>query len=287
MLQSFLEQLLDYSRGIIPVFLFAVLISAILDKVLPESFFENVGTCHSKSLQGKNNFIPVLFASILGALIPLCTCGMLPLASKLKKKGASWLITISFLTAGNASSVTALFLTFVLGLKLTLLRFLFAVVFGILVAYIFALFFKPSIDQNHSATIPPQNIFREFVFLIFSFGPWVLVAIFIAAAISVFLKSDDVISFAGSKNIFSPFLLSISSFPFYFCAGADIPISKALLEKGAGIGSVLAFMTASPSVNLTTLIVYQKWLGLKSSIVYLAVSFLACGVLGLIINTLL
>lgn len=285
--ETFIKLFFHYSHDIVPAFLFALLVSAILAEIIPENFFERV--------LGSNHFISVFLASITGALIPLCTCGMIPLASKLQKKGTSWLIAASFLTAGNASSITAIILTLVLGLKIALLRFLFAVIFGILVAYIFTLFFKSnSTDgKNQICTIKTchskplyKKIISEFISLLFSFGPWVLLSIIIAASISLFLKPDYVAEFAGTGNILSPFLLPISGFPFYFCGGSDIPISKALLEKGASLGSVLAFMTASPGVNLTSFLVYQKWLGVKNAVIYLTISFLVCGFLGLIINFL-
>ncbi len=282
--ESFAKLFFHYSYDLIPAFLFALLISAILAEVIPENLFE-------KTL-GSNHFISVFLASIIGAIIPLCTCGMIPLASKLQRKGTSWLMAISFLTAGNACSITALILTCVLGIKITIFRFLFAVIFGILVAYIFVLFFKPDIsNQISNADIchdkpVHKKIISEFISLIISFGPWVLISITIASLISLFLKPDYFIHVTGNKNIFSPFLLSLSGFPFYFCGGSDIPISKALLEKGASLGSVLAFMNAAPGVNLISFLVYQKWLGVKNAMTYLVISFFICGALGLIINFL-
>lgn len=279
---EFLKLLLDYSVGIIPAFLFALLISAVLTEVIPDSFFEKI--------LSKKGIIFVIISSIIGALIPLCTCGMIPLASKLQKKGASWLIVISFLTAGNASSITALLLTLVLGFNITAFRFLLSVIFGITVAYIFVYIFKPvSILPNNNTYLNNQlpqskRITKEFSGLIIGFGPWVLAAIFLAAIIGRFLSPIYVVSFAGAGNFFAPFLFSIIGFPFYFCAGADVPIAKALLEKGAGVGNILAFMTAAPGVNLTSFLIYQRWLGLKSAIQYLVISALICGILGLLVN---
>ena len=282
--QDLLNQLIEYSLCILPVFLFALLISAVLAEIIPDSFFEKV--LSSKGI------VFVLISSIIGALIPLCTCGMIPLASKLQKKGASWPIVISFLTSGNASSITALLLTLVLGLKITILRFFFSVIFGIVVAYLFVLLFSPNNalktnNNNTKATheLPlPKKIIKEFVGLITSFGPWVLVAISVGSIISLYIKPEIVVRFAGTQNLASSFLLAISGFPFYFCAGADIPVSKALLEKGASLGSVLSFMTASGGVNLISFFIYQKWLGLKNAFIYLAISALVCGFMGLLVN---
>lgn len=288
MLQDFFKLLLDYSVGIIPLFVFALLISALLSEALPDSFYEKV-------LSAKG-FTLVIASSIIGALIPLCTCGTIPLASKLKEKGASWLIVISFLTSGNASSITALLLTLAVGLKITLLRFLFAVVFGILASYIFVLIFKPEsmtnkkqdlVQEQTSRKLLVRKVLKEFRGLVLNFSPWVLAAILVASIIGVFLKPHQVVSFAGVHNLFAPFLFSLLGFPFYFCAGADVPIAKSLLVKGAGLGSILAFMTSAPGINLTSFLIYQRWLGLKDTITYLLISVLVCGLLGLAINTIL
>lgn len=286
-MQAFIEQLFHYSICIVPAFVFALLISAILTEIIPESFFENV--LSSKS------FIFIIVSSVVGALIPLCTCGMIPLATKLQKKGASWLMVISFLTAGNASSITAILLTLTLGLKITLLRFIVSVIFGILVSYVFVLIFKPEISsfinkasctESSKVTALPLKIFHEFKGLLFCFGPWVIAAVLIGTIISFYLNPESVIKIAGIENILSPFILSLCGFPFYFCAGSDLPISKVLLEKGASLGSVIAFMTASPGINFTTFLIYQKWLGFKKAIVYLFISVVVCGTMGLIVNLL-
>ena len=279
---DFLHTILHYSLTIIPAFLLALLVSAVIVEFLPDKLYERI--------LSSNNFLLIVAASVLGALIPICTCGMIPLASKLHKKGASWLFVISFLTAGNASSITALLLTLILGIGITLFRFVFAVIFGILVAYIFVLLFKPKslLKEDCSTDLkqgsPVKRITSEFVSLSKSFGPWVLMAVLIASVISLYLHPVYVVNFAGVKNFFAPFLFSVIGFPFYFCAGADIPISSALVHKHAGLGSIFSFMTTAGGVNLTSLLVYQKWIGLKSSIIYLLISVIVSGCLGLIVN---
>jgi uncharacterized membrane protein YraQ (UPF0718 family) len=185
----------------------------------------------------------------------------------------------------------------VLGLKITIFRFLFAVIFGIIVAYVFFLFFHPKdlltanqndkIRNEHDTNPKTKRIAKEFFSLVFGYAPWVVAAIFIATFIAFFLKAEDIANFASAKNITSPFLLSMSGFPFYFCAGSDIPISKILLEKGASLGTVLAFMNGVPTINLTSLLIYQKWLGFKNSLIYLTICFLVCGFMGLAINMVL
>lgn len=81
MLQDFTKHLLEYSSCILPAFVFAILISAVLAELIPDSFVEKI--------LNKDGFLYIFLASVIGALIPLCSCGMIPLANKLQKKGAS------------------------------------------------------------------------------------------------------------------------------------------------------------------------------------------------------
>ncbi len=288
MLDHFLKLIFEYSICIGPTFILAVLISAILSEIIPKHFFEKI--------LGKSSFISILTSSIAGALIPLCACGMIPLATRLQKNGASWLIVISFLTAGNACSITAILLTLVLGLKITLLRLVFSILLGIITAYLFVLLNIKTLksiqiknnehkhDEDSYKQTLIKRIFFEFVSLITSYGIWIIVAIIFATIISLFISEKFVLDLAGIKNIFSPILFSIIGFPFYFCAGSEIPISQALLEKGASTGSVLAFMASSGGVNITSFLIYQKWLGRQCAIIYLIISALVCSGMGILVN---
>ncbi len=288
MLDHFLKLIFEYSICIGPTFILAVLISAILSEIIPEHFFEKI--------LGKSSFISILTSSIAGALIPLCACGMIPFANRLQRSGASWLIVISFLTAGNACSITAILLTLVLGLKITLLRLLFSIFLGIITAYLFVLLNIKTLESiqiktnghkhdedSHKQTLI-KRIIAEFFGLITSYGIWIIVAIIFATLISLFISERFVLNFAGVKNIFSPILFSLIGFPFYFCAGSEIPISQAFLEKGASIGSILAFMMSSGGINITSFLIYQKWLGKRCAAIYLIISTLVCGGLGILVN---
>jgi uncharacterized membrane protein YraQ (UPF0718 family) len=78
----------------------------------------------------------MLLASTTGAVIPLCTCGMVPLAVSLRRRGSDLKHTFAFLTAGASVSVPVFFLTWkVLGGPWALLRFAMSVVFGLAVGY--------------------------------------------------------------------------------------------------------------------------------------------------------
>ena len=76
-LQTFINMLCQMA----PYLLLGFLIAGILHVFVPTGFFE-------KHL-AKENFKSVLWATLLGIPLPLCSCGVIPTAISLRRDGAS------------------------------------------------------------------------------------------------------------------------------------------------------------------------------------------------------
>lgn len=285
-----IHEFLHIAKEIFPIFFIAIVAAAVMDEYLPDSFIE-------KNFK-KANFITVFNASLLGALVPMCTCGMIPFALKLFKKGLDWKVLVAFLTAGNASSIPALWVTMVLGWQITSLRFVTAIAFGILVAYLLVMVagknykftFEDSAsccEHTEAVTSPGKRIWHDIVSMLKDFVPWLLLAVLIASIFhSQFetLSTNPLVAKLNSSSMLGPWVFSAIGFPFYFCAGTDVPISRELLQGGVLLGSVISLMTAAPGVNLTSLLVYKQCVGLKKAIIFTLVSFATAALIGIIVN---
>ncbi len=283
------NQTIHILKEILPVFLFAVVASAILDRFLPHDYLEKNFT--------KPNLLTLVNASFLGALIPLCTCGMIPLVVKLVQRGLNWRILVAFLVAGNACSIPALWLTTVMGYNVVLIRLLASVAYGVLVALVFAwilpkdfsLQLKSNLTlhddccENHCHSSKAKLILDDVLSMCRSFLPWIIVAALIAAVFDIYMMQGALDLVMQS----TPWLSAIVAFPFYFCAGADVPISRELLAVGLPLGTVMSFMLASPGLNLTSLLVYQRCVGWKQALNFVLVSYLVAVGIGYILNLLL
>ncbi len=292
----------DYILEIIPIFILAILIAAILEEFLTIRFVER--------FVSSKNILVVLASSFVGAIIPLCTCGMIPLASSLRRKNAHWVPLLAFLTAGVASSIPALLTTLILGWKITLLRLITAWVFGIGVAYTAGLSFTRKAlkgispkKNNHGSEgalccelcehrqeehfFSPtrwKEVARDFLAQLKEFSPWLLGSLLAAALISAIVHKSIIEILLGANHPYSSFFASAIGLPFYLCAGADVPLAKALLAKGASLGSVLAFMNAAPTLNLPAVSLLGKWLGKKAMFQYLFICWLTASIIGFFIN---
>jgi uncharacterized protein len=282
---------------LIPVFLIAIVASSLLDYYLPDSYINKISSIKNKNLG-------IYISAFIGSLIPICTCGMIPLAIKLHQKGLDWRYLASFLVAGNACSITALILTSSISWELTLIRLFASIVFGIFVTNILIIFSKTKKDfqlellvsakpnccdhegHSHEKTSLKKKLFEDTVEISKNFLPWILLAVVIATLMNHYLNwdPDSISGFLLTNKFISALIASLIGFPFYFCAGADVPISAEFLNRSVSLGTVISFMLASPGVNLTSLLVYQKAIGLQKAILLILVSIFVASILGYIIN---
>jgi len=308
-LHSTVRVFLANAVEIIPLFLLAILIGAWIEEYVSEATI-------TRFLTGRHP-ATMLLASFTGAILPLCTCGMVPLAVSLRRRGSDVKHTFSFLTAGAAFSVPVLLLTWtVLGGWWALVRFGVSVVFGLAVGYasVWALRREAARsaeamaairhgDHTHgpgSATalrpgpepdadfefteIRGQSRFASVLRRIWShireYGPWVLISLLAAALVDVLVPRHWVGVLYGERTALGSLLAALSGIPFYFCSGAELPLVRELLLKGMGAGPATSMLLAVPIVNLLTFGVVSRWIGARGALIYLALCVVSSALIG-------
>ncbi|MCL2144494.1 MAG: permease [Endomicrobia bacterium] len=104
-----------------------------------------------------------------------------------------------------------------------------------------------------------NNYFREH-FLLGLFP-----AMFIAGAITVFLKSSEVIKYMGDKSnkIIAYCFASVSGFLLSVCSCTVMPLFAGIYRMGAGLGPAVTFLFAAPAINLVAITMTTSVLGIK------------------------
>jgi uncharacterized membrane protein YraQ (UPF0718 family) len=249
----------------------------------------------------------MLLASTTGALIPLCTCGMVPLAVSLRRRGGDLKHTFAFLTAGAAISIPVLFLTWkVLGGGWALVRLATSVVYGLAVGYaaVWALRRVEARSAENLTTVAAQprgvaavgdtgsdaaairprarlaSVARRLRGQVKEYFPWVVVSLAIAAVVDVLVPRHWIHVLYGERTAAGALLASLTGLPFYFCSGAELPLMKELLAKGMGAGAGTAMLLAVPIVNVLTFGVMARWLGPRGAFAYLALCVAGSTVIG-------
>jgi uncharacterized membrane protein YraQ (UPF0718 family) len=236
---------------------------------------------------GRGRFLPVLKAALFGIPLPLCSCGVLPAAIGLRKKGASKGATVSFLVSTPETGVDSIALTYALMDPLmTLLRpvsaFFSAVVAGI-TENLFGKTNEPvrveplpcgCVDESLASHVPLRTRVRQgfrFAFrdLLGDLAPWLAAGFVLAGLISVLVPADFVSTHLGGGWLPRIVMLAVG-IPLYMCATASTPIAAALLLKGLSPGAALVFLLAGPATNLASLTALAGTLGIGATARYLA-----------------
>ncbi len=102
----FLENFLKLALDAAPWLVLGLLIGGLIKTIMPTVWLE-------KHLKG-DGFWPVVKAALLGAPLPLCSCGVLPAAIGLRKAGASKSATTSFLISTPETGVDSVMVTYAL-----------------------------------------------------------------------------------------------------------------------------------------------------------------------------
>lgn len=256
---------------------------------------------------GRGRFLPVVKAALLGIPMPLCSCGVVPAATALKKQGANNGATMAFLIATPESGIDSISISYaLLDPILTVARpvaaLLTAMVAGIL-ENTFG-FGKKSTDRKHrnfqpaagcgcgggcaTAPPPPSGIIAKMKDgLCFAVDDlwadivgWFFLGLLIAGLIATVLPDDLAVRYLGG-GLPSMLLMLAAGIPMYICATASTPIAAALLLKGISPGAALVFLLAGPATNMMSLSVLLSLFGKKATAIYLfaiAAVSLFCGV---------
>lgn len=249
---------------------------------------------------GERSFLSVIKASLIGVPLPLCSCGVLPLAMSLRKEGASKGAVLSFLISTPTTGVDSILATYsLLGGAFAVYRVLASFVTGV-VAGIMANIFLKNDKETAEKEAPPCKMCCKteehahpapakfgaaceyaFVELIRDTGKWLIAGILIGGSISYFIPASFIATYVGS-GITAMLIMLAVGMPMYVCASGSIPIAAALMMKGISPGAALVFLLAGPATNAAGMALIGGRLGKKALAIYLfsiAVCSLALGAL--------
>ncbi len=114
--------------------------------------------------------------------------------------------------------------------------------------------------------------------------PYVVVGIAVGAGIHGYVPTDALVGLMGKSAWWSVPAAVLVGIPLYSNAAGVIPIVSALLEKGASLGTVLAFMMAVVGLSLPETIILRRVLKLPLIAVFVGVVAIAIILTGYLFN---
>ncbi len=286
---NFAEETAFFFNEMAVYLVFGFLMAGILHIIFPDSFIY-------KHL-GRSSLSSVFKATLAGIPLPLCSCGVIPVAASIRNKGASRGASLAFLTATPQIGTDSFMITYsLIGWVFAVFRiaaaFITAVVSGIL-ANIFTPGKdekpKPSVDVselNSSASDRIRSLFRYMQVELFgSIANYLVIGILAAGLISVLIP-DGFFETYLSNHFLSMLIMLVAAIPMYICATASTPIAASLLLKGISPGAALVFLLAGPATNAVTISTVIKTMGKKAVFIYIASISIVSIALGYLLNEL-
>ena len=259
---------------------------------------------------GRGRWTPVWKATLLGVPLPLCSCGVIPVAVSLHKQGASKGATAGFLISTPQTGVDSIAVTYsMLGPVFALLRPVAALLSGLIGGFVITATEEAAPGRSETevscskccggnqagdqaggqATEPVSRpawwrvVHHAFVVLPKDLAGPVFVGILLAAVIKVFV-GDGFFDRIFPNEWLAMGAMLVVGLPMYVCATGSIPIAAAMMAKGLSPGAALVFLMAGPATNTTTLTTLWSFLGKRSCILYVITVMITALGFGCLLN---
>ena len=247
-----------------------------------------------KILEGKSQFTGNILASLLGIVTPFCSCSAIPLFLGFVESGVPLGVTFSFLIAAPMINEVAVILLFGLfGWKTALIYVVTGLIIAITAGWIIGRLklekwvedwvYKTKLGANtleeEKLTFADRIKFGYIAVKDIVSKVWIFVAIgiLVGAGAHGYVPESFMASLMGKSAWYSVPLSVLIGVPLYSNAAGIIPIVSVLIEKGASLGTALAFMMSVIGLSLPEMIILRKVL--KLPLIFTFIGIVATGIM--------
>lgn len=241
-----------------------------------------------KALEGKKTFTGNIMASLLGIVTPFCSCSAIPLFLGFVESGVPLGVTFSFLIAAPMINEVAIILLYgMFGWKVAAIYIGTGLAIAILAGWIIGkLKLEKWVEEWVYATKLGEGNGEEEKIAFsqrISMGydavkeivgkVWLYVAlgILVGAGAHGYVPEEFMASLMGKSAWYSVPLSVLIGIPLYSNAAGIVPIVSVLIEKGASLGTALAFMMSVIALSLPEMIILRKVLKLPLILSFIAI----------------
>ncbi|KPK24539.1 MAG: hypothetical protein AMJ61_13615 [Desulfobacterales bacterium SG8_35_2] len=247
-----------------------------------------------KILAGKRESIGNVLAALLGIVTPFCSCSAVPLFIGFVTAGVPLGVTLSFLIAAPMVNEIALVLLYgLLGWKIAGLYLVTGLLVAITAGWIIGrlglenhiedwvreMYTNADDIQDNTLTWNErlQAGKTAVVDIVSKVWIYVLGGIAVGAVIHGYVPEGFMATIMGKGAWWSVPAAVIIGIPMYSNAAGIVPVIHALLEKGAALGTVLAFMMSVIALSLPEMLILRKVL--KPTMIAVFVAVVGSGIL--------
>jgi uncharacterized membrane protein YraQ (UPF0718 family) len=254
-----------------------------------------------KALEGKKTFTGNVMAATLGIVTPFCSCSAIPLFLGFVESGVPLGVTFSFLIAAPMINEVAIILLYgMFGWQVAAIYVGTGLVIAILAGWIIGLlklekWVEPWVYQTQMGDNGSEEEKLTFVKRI-NLGydaikeivgkVWIYVAlgILVGAGAHGYVPEEFMAALMGKSAWYSIPLSVLIGIPLYSNAAGIVPIVSVLIEKGASLGTALAFMMSVIGLSLPEMVILRKVLKLPLIFTFIGIVGIGIMIVGYLFN---
>lgn len=228
----------------------------------------------TRAIVGRFRGLPAnTLAALLGTVTPFCSCSSIPLFIGFVGAGLPLGVTFSFLISSPLVDLASVILlasifNWPIAIAYVAVGVVLAVVGGTLIERAgLQRHIEPFVLDNPIADVPQAELTRaerlayarEQVVDVFGrVWAYVLVGVAIGALIHNWIPQQVIAALLGSDKLWAVPLATVVGIPMYADIFGTLPIAEALVARGVGLGTVLAFMMAVTALSVPSLILLRQ-----------------------------
>jgi uncharacterized protein len=246
-----------------------------------------------------------VIGALLGTVTPFCSCSSIPIFIGFTKAGLPIGVTFSFLISSPLVDLASVILlasifNWQIALAYVVVGLLIAVIGGTLIS-VFKM--ERYVEEFVTAKMEGEPInfddIEEFKLtrkeratyaldqvkeIVHKVWVYVLIGVGIGAIIHGFIPQTWIETVLGDNNPFSVIIATLLGIPMYADIFGTLPIAEALVLKGVGIGTVLAFMMAVTALSLPSIIMLKKVVKMKLLAMFVGIVTIGIIIMGYLFN---
>jgi uncharacterized membrane protein YraQ (UPF0718 family) len=255
-------------------------------------------------LAGKRQIVGNVLAGGLGVVTPFCSCSAVPLFIGFVEAGVPLGVTFTFLIAAPMINEVALvLLTGLFGIRVGLIYVATGLSIAIIAGWVIGKlkmerYIEGWVSERQmaqaSSTVSSMSLEDRVEYglhavrdIVSKVWPYILVGIAVGAAIHGYVPEGVLARFMGEGAWWSVPAAVLIGVPMYSNAAGIVPVVEALIEKGAAMGTALAFMMAVIGLSLPETLILRRVLKWQLIAVFIGVVAAGIIIIGFLFNAIL
>lgn len=241
-----------------------------------------------------------LFGALLGTITPFCSCSSIPLFIGFSSAGLPIGVTFSFLISSPLVDLASVILlasifNWKIAFAYVVVGVILAVVSGTIISklhledqvesFVFRKTELPELEievlTRHERIQIGIDAVKDIVRKVWMY---VLIGVGIGALIHNVIPESMITAVLGADKWYSVPLATLVGVPMYADIFGTLPVAEALVTKGVGIGTALAFMMAVTALSLPSIVLLKKVVKNKLLIVFVSIVTVGIMIIGFLFN---